>query len=89
MNENISNVACFEAHNKKNKCCNISKCRYWHDLKSSNNCIINKVNNNDINDNEMTLQEIGDLFNITRMRVCQIEKSTLNKMKKSIEKSLA
>jgi DNA-directed RNA polymerase sigma subunit (sigma70/sigma32) len=26
---------------------------------------------------EHTLQEIGDIFNVTRMRICQIEKTIL------------
>jgi len=88
MNEKYLNTACFEAHNISNKLCNIKKCRYWHDIEDANNCIINKVNNNDKKESDLTLQEIGDLFNITRMRVCQIEKSTLKKIKKSLENSL-
>jgi len=28
----------------------------------------------------MTLQQIGDIFGITRMRVCQIEKKILKKL---------
>jgi DNA-directed RNA polymerase sigma subunit (sigma70/sigma32) len=31
-------------------------------------------------DGDLTLQEIGEIYNITRMRVCQIEKSTLKKL---------
>jgi len=88
MSEKYLNTTCFEAHNINNKTCNIKKCRYWHDIKESNNCIINKVNSNEKKEGDITLQEIGDLFNITRMRVCQIEKSTLKKIKKSLEGSL-
>jgi DNA-directed RNA polymerase sigma subunit (sigma70/sigma32) len=29
---------------------------------------------------ELTLQQIGDIFDITRMRVCQIEKASLKKL---------
>lgn len=31
-------------------------------------------------DGELTLQQIGDMFDITRMRVCQIEKASLRKL---------
>jgi hypothetical protein len=78
MTNKTKNLACFKAHSNKKKCCEISKCRYWHNIESSYNCIINKVNE----EKDLTLQEIGDLFNITRMRVCQIEKQTLSKIKK-------
>jgi len=36
-------------------------------------------------DGELTLQQVGDLFEITRMRVCQIEKASLRKLA-SLEK---
>ena len=32
---------------------------------------------------ESTLQEIGDVLGLTRMRICQIEKSILEKIRKS------
>ena len=71
-----SNTSCFTAHKNCEKSCVNEKCRYWHNLEKSNNCIINKVNEN----KDLTLQEIGELFDITRMRVCQIEKSSLKKL---------
>ena len=33
-------------------------------------------------DGDLTLHEIGELYEITRMRVCQIEKSSLKKLSK-------
>lgn len=80
-NSVYDNTTCFKAHKNKNKSCKNKKCRYWHDLNSNNNnCIINLVDNKE----NFTLQEVGEVFNITRMRVCQIEKSILEKLKKKI-----
>ena len=78
MSLNKLNPTCFTAHKNYNASCLEKNCRYWHSLKASNNCIINKINEN----KDMTLQEIGDLFDITRMRVCQIEKKSLVKLNK-------
>ena len=72
-------LSCFSVHESNNKTCKNSTCRYWHDLKENQNCIINKVNENC----DMTLEEVGKLFGITRMRVCQIEKSAIEKLRKS------
>lgn len=81
----FQNTTCFSAHKKCNKVCANSSCRHWHDLEGkNNNCIINLVNNSR---EDFTLQEIGNLFNITRMRVCQIEKQTLAKLNKKISLS--
>tara|TARA_B100001057_G_C22620095_1_gene860155 strand:- start:70 stop:312 length:243 start_codon:yes stop_codon:yes gene_type:complete len=71
------NHTCFEEHKIKNKSCQVNSCRYWHDLLGSQNCILNKVNKQE----DLTLQEVGELFNITRMRVCQIEKVALESLR--------
>ena len=73
------NTTCFKAHKDSKKKCINKVCRYWHDLNHSNNCIINASQ-----EKTYTLQEIGDMFDITRMRICQIEKSALHKLKSSI-----
>ena len=83
MNDIIhTKETCFNAYKNNKKSCNKKKCRYWHDLNSSNNCIINKCN-----EKTHTLQEIGDILEITRMRVCQIEKKSIESLKKIIEKN--
>ena len=82
MNNDFKNTTCFNAHKNAKVSCKIEDCRYWHNLNGcNNNCIINKVNDSF---EEPTLQEIGNLFDITRMRVCQIEKQTLEKLQKKI-----
>jgi len=75
----IKTYSCFKAHKLMEKSCKNKKCRYWHNINEANNCIINKSNGI-----PHSLQDIGDLFNITRMRVCQIEKKVIKKIKKNI-----
>ena len=70
---------CFSECNRLKESCKNNTCRYWHSLKDYQNCVLNKSV-----EGPYTLQEVGDLFNITRMRVCQIEKSVIEKIKKSL-----
>ena len=73
-------TSCFNEHKVKSMSCKNKSCRYWHDLNKSNNCIINASQ-----EKAYTLQEIGDIFDITRMRVCQIEKSAITKIKNKLK----
>ncbi len=79
MNYNTNKLACFAAHKNLNKDCINKNCRYWEDIEHSNKCIINASQ-----EKTYTLQEIGDIFNITRMRICQIEKNSIEKIKSNI-----
>jgi DNA-directed RNA polymerase sigma subunit (sigma70/sigma32) len=36
------------------------------------------------NEDKITLQDIGDIFKVTRMRICQIEKNAIKKLKDKI-----
>ena len=69
-------MKCFESHVKLNTQCKKKCCRYWLNSCSNNNCTIVASKKG-----HMTLQEIGNIFGITRMRVCQIEKKIINKIK--------
>ena len=50
----------------------------------SNNCGIIAAKN----DNKMTLEDVGKLFNVTRMRICQIEKIAIKKLKERVNNLL-
>ena len=77
-------MKCYEYYSQCNKQCKKNKCRYWIDSKENENCVVVKSKKG-----TSTLQEIGELFNITRMRVCQIEKQILDKIKKRALEALS
>ena len=73
-------MKCYEFQQKKCTGCTQIECRYWIDYKQSGNCVIVASKSK-----EWTLQDIGDIFGVTRMRICQIEKSLLKKLRKKID----
>ena len=76
-------MKCFEYSAKNNQKCKNKSCRYWVKCSEYNNCtlIIAKKREN------MTLESIGNIFGITRMRICQIEKRAIQKLKDAIKKA--
>lgn len=76
MEETIKGISCFSAHQEANVRCDNKACRLWLDRKESLNCTIIEASRG-----PKTLQEVGEIFSITRMRVCQIEKKILSKLK--------
>ena len=74
-------MKCF-LHNKKfNKQCTKKDCRYWINSKNNQNCCI--VGSETKN---LTLQDVGEMFNVTRMRICQIEKAAIKKVSDRLNK---
>ena len=75
-------MKCFEYNKQCNKICAKNECRYWIDLKNYKNCcIIAAGEESNLNGEKFTLQDIGDIFKVTRMRICQIEKIAVKKIK--------
>ena len=72
-------MKCFEKCKSQNSDCKKEDCRHWMKSHEFNNCTILAADKG-----PMTLQSIGDIFGITRMRVCQIEKKILSKIKPGI-----
>ena len=77
-------MKCYEYYSSSKKSCSKINCRYYVKSKENNNCVISKAQ-----EGVSTLQDIGSLFGITRMRVCQIEKTIINKIKKRALEALS
>ena len=74
-------MKCFK-YNKMNKLnCEVKSCRYWIESQKNSNCCINIIASESYNEDKITLQDIGNLFKVTRMRICQVEKIALKKLK--------
>jgi hypothetical protein len=77
-------MKCFDYNNQCKTNCEKRTCRYWIDQKKYNNCCIIASKNDSADDligEKFTLQDIGDIFKVTRMRICQIEKIAIKKLK--------
>jgi DNA-directed RNA polymerase sigma subunit (sigma70/sigma32) len=75
-------MKCYEMNYKNNKTCKKIECRYWLSHKKNQNCAIIAADKT----GGMTLEEIGNIFSVTRMRICQIEKNAIRKVKEKIKK---
>ena len=83
LSEIVDGVSCFAAYKESGRPCQKSSCRYWHALDEHNNCAILAAR-----EGPFTLQDVGDMFNVTRMRICQIEKAAKQFLKTSCPKTL-
>ena len=75
----INNTKCFEAHSTHKVNCQKKNCRHYINNSDSFNCVVIASQNG-----PYTLQKIGKIYGLTRMRICQIEKSIIQKIKNSI-----
>ena len=76
----MKNKTCFEACETFGVQCKREECRYWMNNEKSKNCTLIASK-----DGPMTLQQIGDIFGVTRMRICQLEKKILKKIETVID----
>ena len=77
-------MKCFLYNKKENLNCGKKECRYWINKSESNNCCVNYVKDENFDCDSITLQDIGNIFKVTRMRICQIEKNAIKKIKDKI-----
>ena len=76
-------MKCFTNCKDKNRKCKVNNCRYWIDNSESLNCTLLAAKE----EKNMTLEEVGNIFKVTRMRICQIEKRAIEKLKNVISLS--
>ena len=75
-NEDIlKNTTCFAEHKKRNLDCQKKNCKNWMDHKGSLNCAVIGAKKG-----KWILKDIGEVFGVTRMRICQIEKEIMQKL---------
>lgn len=73
----VPNTTCFAEHAKKCVKCNKKQCDQWIEFDEYQNCVLIASQHG-----PHTLQKIGQVYNLSRMRVCQIEKNIFEKIKK-------
>ena len=72
----VHDITCFGAHEKYGVSCERKHCQQWISHPESNNCVMIAAQKG-----PHTLQEIGKIYGLTRMRICQIEKGIYKKIK--------
>lgn len=75
----IQEVTCYEAVDNSDTCCQRKNCHQWINHPDGKNCIHVTTQQG-----ALTLREIGKIYGLTRMRICQIEKNIYQKIKNSI-----
>lgn len=73
----VEGDTCFSARMRYNSPCDKTSCKYWINSEEDKNCSIIAADTHA----GMTLEQIGQIFGLTRMRVCQIEKNIYNKIR--------
>jgi hypothetical protein len=76
IQEGKKNTTCFYEHEKRGICCERKKCPHWISSDIFLNCAIICAKNG-----PYTLKEIGKFYNLSKMRICQLEKLIMDKLK--------
>lgn len=75
----LNEKTCFEAVDESNLPCERKSCNQWIDFSQGNNCVALTTQAG-----PLTLNEIGKIYGLTRMRICQIEKNIYQKIRNFI-----
>jgi hypothetical protein len=70
---------CFDLVDSSSFNCQKSSCKQWIPYEGGKNCVLITTRKG-----SLTLREIGDIYGLTRMRICQIEKKIYKKIRDHI-----
>ncbi len=76
---NQEEVTCYEAIEQYGASCKKMTCPKWISFPAGRNCVFVTTKNG-----PLTLNEIGKIYGLTRMRICQIEKTIYQKIRNLI-----
>lgn len=71
---------CYDAIEKYEIACQRKNCSQWIDHEAGGNCVIVTTRKG-----PLTLREIGKIYGLTRMRICQIEKEIYQKIRSAMD----
>ena len=74
----VEGTTCFAVHKKFGVNCERKRCQHWISHQKGHNCVLITAG-----EGPHTLQEIGEIYDLSRMRICQIEKTIFEKIRKS------
>jgi sigma-70-like protein len=77
-NRVVDGTTCFSVQATAEVDCQRQRCQHWIPHPEGHNCVMISAQNG-----PHTLQKIGQIYGLTRMRICQIEKSIFEKIRKS------
>jgi hypothetical protein len=77
-NDAVKDTTCFSVLAKHEVDCQRKSCPNWISHPGGHNCVMIAAGNG-----PHTLQEIGKIYGLTRMRICQIEKGIYEKIRNS------
>lgn len=67
---------CYDVTEKVGLCCQRKSCPQWINYENGKNCVVLTTQKG-----PLTLREIGKIYGLTRMRICQIEKNIYQKIR--------
>lgn len=73
----VGGTTCFATHAQFAVNCKREKCKHWISHPETQNCVLIAAQKG-----PYTLQKVGQIYGLTRMRICQIEKNIFEKIRR-------